>query len=300
MKKWKKIGKIYSPSGGLEWSHSHAANPVAERMEGDFYRIYFSTRDKKNRSSIGSIIIDINDPLKIIEESKDPVLKPGELAMFDDSGVSIGCILKTGKLRYLYYMGWNLSVTVPWKNAIGLAISKNLDKPFIRYSRFPIIGLDETDPYTISYPWVMKENGIYKMWYGSNLKWGPVKRDMLHVIKYAESDDGINWNRNNKIVINSESPEEYAICKPCVIKQNNEYYMWFCSRGHSYRIHWAKLKNGVNWTRLGQDTRIDVSKGGWDSEMIEYPFLFEHKNNLYLLYAGNGYGATGFGIAVLE
>jgi len=34
--------------------------------------------------------------------------------------------------------------------------------------------------------------------------------------------------------------------------------------------------------------------------MIEYPYVFEHKGERYMLYNGNGYGKTGIGIAVLE
>ena len=45
---------------------------------------------------------------------------------------------------------------------------------------------------------------------------------------------------------------------------------------------------------------IDVSKNGWDSEMICYPYVFDHKGKRYMLYNGNGYGKTGFGLAVLE
>jgi hypothetical protein len=33
--------------------------------------------------------------------------------------------------------------------------------------------------------------------------------------------------------------------------------------------------------------------------MVEYPFVFEHKSETYMLYAGNGFGKAGFGIAVL-
>ena len=29
---------------------------------------------------------------------------------------------------------------------------------------------------------------------------------------------------------------------------------------------------------------------GWDSEMIAYPFVFDHKGNRYMLYNGNSYG----------
>jgi hypothetical protein len=297
---WTKLGKIYQPSGKHEWALSHAANPVSEHIAGDLYRIYFSTRDARNRSSIGAIVIDINQPTRILDEATEPVLVPGDLAMFDDSGVSIGCILNLGETRLLYYMGWNLSVTVPWKNSLGLAISEAPGKPFLRYSRFPIVDLNEIDPYTISYPWVIKESNRFRMWYGSNLKWGPVKADMLHVLKYAESSDGIKWNRANRIVIDSQSPDEYAICKPTVLYEKALYQMWFCSRGDNYRIHFAESADGLTWDRKGQDSGIDVSKTGWDSEMIEYPCVFKHGERRYMLYAGNGFGRTGFGIAVSE
>jgi hypothetical protein len=39
------------------------------------------------------------------------------------------------------------------------------------------------------------------MWYGSNSAWGARKEDMRHLIKYAESTDGIDWTRNNIIAI---------------------------------------------------------------------------------------------------
>src|SRR5688572_24809337 len=191
--RWRTLGRIFRPSGNKTWAMSHAANPTAEPLGGDTFKIYFSTRDRKNRSSIGYIIIDIRQPTKILEEATEPVLSPGELAMFDDSGASIGCIVKVGQARYLYYMGWSLSVTVPWKNSIGLAISKGPGEPFVRYSSFPILELNEIDPYTISYPWVTRVGERFRMWYGSNLKWGATKAEMLHVLKYAESSDGINW-----------------------------------------------------------------------------------------------------------
>jgi predicted GH43/DUF377 family glycosyl hydrolase len=296
--KWVKLGKIYRPSGKKNWARSHAANPTAEHIKDDCFRIYFSTRDDKNRSSIGYIVIDLKEPTRILDEASDAVLSPGELAMFDDSGASIGCVVSLGEARFLYYMGWNLSVTVPWKNSLGLAISESPGKPFVRYSRFPVMELNEIDPYTISYPWVVKEGNRFRMWYGSNLKWGPVKSDMLHVLKYAESEDGITWDRPNKIVIDSESPDEYAICRPTVLHEDGVYYMWFCSRGHRYRIHLAESLNGIDWNRKGQDPGIDVSAAGWDSEMIEYPCVFKHNAKKYMLYAGNGYGETGFGIAV--
>jgi predicted GH43/DUF377 family glycosyl hydrolase len=298
--KWRKLGRIFQPSGNLDWARSHAANPTPEHLEGNIFRIYFSSRDANNRSSIGYIVVDLADDPRVLEIPSEPVLRPGDLGMFDDCGASIGCILRTGDARYLYYMGWNLAVTVPWKNALGLAVSESLGTPFKRVSRFPIVPLDEIDPYTISYPWVMRDNDRYRMWYGSNLRWGPDKSDMLHVIKYAESSDAVHWERHGQIAIDSASPDENAICRPCVVRDADCYRMWFCSRGDKYRIQHATSENGISWTRLGRDEGIDVSPDGWDSDMIEYPCVFDHKGRRFMLYAGNGFGATGFGLAILE
>ncbi len=34
--------------------------------------------------------------------------------------------------------------------------------------------------------------------------------------------------------------------------------------------------------------------------MIEFPRVFDHGGRRFMLYNGNGYGKTGFGLAVLE
>jgi hypothetical protein len=294
---WSKLGHIYAPDGSLPWARSYAANPVGEHIEGDLFRIYFSTRDEKNRSSVGFIELDITNPGKILRIADQPALTPGDLAMFDDSGASIGCIVKAGDKRFLYYMGWHLTVSVPWQNAIGLAVSTEPNGPFLRHARFPTFPLGEDDPYTISYPWVSVENGKFRMWYGSNIAWGPVKEDMRHLIKYAESDDGVHWTRDNPTAIDFSGPEEYAICKPCVVRDNDCYRMWFCARGKAYRVYYAESDDGITWRRQTEPD-LSVSESGWDSEMVEYPFVFDHAGARYMLYSGNKFGQTGFGLAV--
>ena len=57
---------------------------------------------------------------------------------------------------------------------------------------------------------------------------------------------------------------------------------------------------GLNWTLDLENAGISVSDNEWDSEMIEYPFVFDHDGNRYMVYNGNSYGKTGFGLAVLK
>ena len=298
--KWQKLGQIFCADHHYDWMISHAANPVAELIEGDIFRVYFSCRDKNNRSSITFLELDINHPHKILKISDRPLVSPGKLGTFSDSGVAMGCLANVENNKYLYYLGWNLGVTVPWRNSIGLSVT-SLEYPnFKQYSEAPIVDRHHVDPYSISYPWVMFDDGIWKMWYGSNLSWGTKDSDMLHVIKYAESTDAIHWRREGLIALNLKSNAEYALSKPCVLKENGIYKMWYSYRGSAYRIGYAESTDGLNWIRKDEEVGIDVSDFGWDSEMIEYAFVFNHAGQKYMLYNGNGYGKTGFGLAILE
>jgi hypothetical protein len=300
MMEWKKLGQIFSPDNNFPWMVSHAANTVAEHLRDDIFRVYFSCRDSQNRAHIAYADVDINPPFKIIALADKPVLAPGVIGAFDDSGVSLSCITTVNNKKFLYYLGWNLGVTVPWRNSIGLAVYNESKKEFERYSTAPLLDRNDVDPFSISYPFVMHDGGIYRMWYGSNLSWGKEQEDMAHIIKYAESTDGIAWNRTGKIALNLKDKSEYAISRPCVIKENGKYRMWYSYRGKSYRIGYAESANAIDWQRMDEKAGIDVSSSGWDSEMICYPFLFDHSGKRYMLYNGNGYGKTGFGLAVME
>lgn len=294
---WQKLGNIFCPRNLHPWMQSHAANPVAEAVDGDLFRIYFSTRDSDNRSSIGYFIIDITRPAEILDLASQPVVSPGPAGTFDDSGASMGCIVNTGSERRLYYLGWNLGVTVPWRNSIGLAVSSE-GRPFSKHSPAPVLDRNLVDPFSISYPYILTENGRWRMWYGSNLAWGVRQADMAHVLKYAESQDGIHWRPTGDIAIAFKDVGEYAISRPMVIREGDTYRMWYSYRGSAYRIGYAESENGIQFERMDDKAGITVSASGWDSESIEYPHIFEHRGVKYLLYNGNRYGLTGIGLAV--
>ena len=80
--------------------------------------------------------------------------------------------------------------------------------------------------------------------------------------------------------------------------------MWYCYRGQkeikTYRIGYAESKGGLVWERKDELAGIDVSASGWDSECICYPYVFDYNNERYMFYNGNGYGKSGFGLAILE
>lgn len=299
---WKKIRNLFCPNNNYTWMFSHAANPFAENISTSIFRVYFTCRNSQNESHIAYVDVDFNDDFKIIDISNKPVLTPGEIGMFDDSGTAMGFLINIAQKKYLYYLGWNLKVKVPWLNTIGLAVWNTEKQIFEKYSRAPLMDRSNEDPFTISYPSILYDNNIYRMWYGSNLKWGKSAEDMDHVIKYAESIDGISWTRTNQIHINLNYPDEYAISKPWVMKVQEKYEMWYSyrSRGKTYRIGYAESTDGYTWERKDAEAGINVSDSEWDGEMICYPCVFDFNGKRYMLYNGNCYGKTGFGIAILQ
>jgi hypothetical protein len=297
--RWRKLGCVYCPTNESDWMVSHAANCVAIPVGDDRYRIYFSTRDSANRASVGWVEIDISDPLKVLEVSSVPVLAPGPTGTFDDSGVSLACIVVVDGTFYLYYTGWNLGVTVPWRNSIGLATSSD-GLHFERSSPAPILDRNRLDPYSLSYPFVLRTETGWKMWYGSNLSWGPQQRDMNHVIKFASGSDAETWSPTGRVCIGIANDSEYAFSRPFVIKEGATWRMWYSFRGETYRIGYAESLDGIVWNRLDDNVGIGPSETGWDSESVEYPWLFDHGDRRFLLYNGNRYGLTGFGLAILE
>lgn len=301
--KWKKLGQIYD--GNLIANYQYAAVPVAKIINENIIRIFFSARNRENQSL--PFYFDYSlESNELLQLSQKPLLSLGTLGAFDDSGVMPTSLVEKNDVLYMYYIGWNLGVTVPFRNSIGLAISKDDGNTFKKLFEGPIIDRTKDEPHFTASNCVLIEDNIWKIWYLSCVKWVKSDNEITHYyhIKYATSLDGINWIREGKIAIDFQYPNEYAISVPRIIIDSNKYKMWYSYRGgeisETYRIGYAESDNGIDWVRMDDKVGIDVSIKGWDSEMICYPFLFNLNGKRYMLYNGNNYGKTGIGLAVLE
>lgn len=300
--KWLKKGRIFKPEGNLKWMVSHAALPAGFKIADNIFRIYCSGRDNQGRSQIGFFEINLEEPSKILYITEEPVLTLGPLGTFDDRGLTNSWIIKHNGCHYLYYSGWSLGVTVPFYFYIGLAISEDGGLTFKKVSNAPILDRNPIDPYLTASPCIVIQDNIWKMWYVSGVKWEIENGKPKHYyhIKYAQSNNGIDWVRSGTVCIDFKSKDEYAIARPCVIVENDIYKMWYCYRGKSYKIGYAESNDGMYWHRKDESVGISTSSNGWDSEMIAYPYVFKHKGNYYMLYNGNGYGKSGIGLAILS
>ena len=297
---WKKLGQIYHCKPIDNYLLSHASNPLAIHLRGDIYRVFFSGRNKENKSSVGYADIDIVKQQEV-DVCKNVVFKHGKSSSFYSHGVSIGNMYQVQNKNYIQFMAWQVKGGGHWRGDIGrLKLGDDFDSLELDPKEV-YFGSDGEDKVSLSYSWVMFDEGIYKMWYGSTIDWSSENGEMVHVIKYTTSQDGEVWEKHG-LAIPFKIGDAQAFSRPTVFKDDDGYHMWFSYRsgdGTKYRIGYAYSPDGLNWDRK-KDSGIDVSPDGWDSEMICYPFVFYHKGKKYMLYNGNEFGKYGFGLAMLD
>ncbi|MBX9767563.1 MAG: hypothetical protein K2X47_09865, partial [Bdellovibrionales bacterium] len=212
---WEKLGNIFQVDNTSEWMCSHASVPTAVHLEKDIFRIFFSTRNSLNMSHGAFFDLDLSS-LKIVKVSLEPVIAPGALGLFDDAGVTLSCYVP--ELESFYYMGWNLPKMVPFSNQIGAAkFAESKMNKLERFSVMPVLGKCEKEPFSFGYPWVMKTNGKFYMWYDSNPSWkNNSTEDYLFPLRMAESEDGRVWKKNYYDCLELREGER-AIARPCVL-----------------------------------------------------------------------------------
>jgi hypothetical protein len=298
--RWKKLGLVYQPGGDRPWRLSHAATPVAEVLRGSMIRVYFTSRDANNRSHISCLELDLRRPAIVRGLRDEPLVEPGPAGAFDADGSAMGCLVRDGSRRLLYYLGWQLQSDVPWRNSIGLCIATDDSMTFTKRPG-QLLGFSAIDPHSISYPWVLRDGDRWRMWYGSNLGWGKTEETMRHVIKYAESPDGLNWERDGRIAIPlDDASGEFAVARPCVLRDDDGYHMWYSRRTPAYRIGYAHSPDGLVWTRRDSDAGPVPTPGDWDGQSVEYGCVFDADGDRWMLYNGDAYGRAGFGLAMLS
>lgn len=316
--RWKKLGRIFNPiehkltNNCVEFSQSPQA-----LVFDDFVRIYFSTRevDSKNGKFLSHIsFIDMSkDFKKILNISKETVIKLGGLGAFDEHGIFPINIIKVKDKVFAYTCGWSRRVSVSVETSTGLAISDDNGLTFKKIGNGPVLTSSTNEPFLVGDSFVRVFENIYHMWYIFGTSWIDTKDEeaaRVYKIGHAISKDGINWEKEEgKQIISDWLNSNECQALPTILFHNNRYHMYFCYReatgfrkdkNRGYRLGYAYSDDLINWTRDEKNIGIGFSEVGWDSEMMCYPHLFKCDDKIYLLYNGNEFGRYGFGIAVLD
>lgn len=306
-----KKGLIYKAEGkhGFDFSHCHKPTPLL--IDKDTVRVFFGARDKNNKTRTTFIDLDANELSRIKYIHDKPVIDLGKLGAFDDSGANVCSVVRVDDKVYMYYIGVNTSTTVHMRNAIGLAVSEDNGVTFNRLYDGAILDRSKDEPYYTGAVDVIKEESLWKCYYTCGLEWKLVngKPEIFYHIKYATSENGIDWKRDNILCILPKNELEVS-ARPCVFHEDGIYKMFYSRRDilnfrtdkkHGYRGGYAESIDGINWERKDELFLLSPSDDdGWDSEAIAYPYLLKLGDKKIIFYNGNGFGRSGFGYAVLD
>jgi predicted GH43/DUF377 family glycosyl hydrolase len=192
------------------------------------------------------------------------------------------------------YKMWYANEANSGVHSIGYAVStdgfhwyRKVDKPVLS------AGTNgRWDSYGVSLGAVIKENGIYKMYYTGN-----PTHDGPYQIGLAVSPDGINWTKNPQPVLYADSLFEPNITASEVIKLNNTYYMYYSTVTSNRRVVCIALSDdGVKWKRYSQNPILSVTKQ-WEGTGTYYPSVIKSNNKLLMVYQNYNDPATAFGMA---
>ena len=228
------------------------------------------------------------------------------LGSFDDEGVMPASILKANGKVYVFYSGWNSRNTIPYHNATGIAEYDPINQTITRISNGPVMDRCYDHPYLAVTPTVWPSDGGFNCLYVSGVEWVKIADTIepKYVIKFAKSDDLINWDRNIEQEVPSEFNDE-CFSNPCFCEHiDGADYFLFCSRNisnyrniaaQSYKLHayvrgeHKKKRYPVNWLSKKIPDINDC--------MQAYPEYLSLNDEKYILYNGNGFGQTGIGVA---
>lgn len=313
---WKKLGKVFDPREvkGRSWLHEFAQAPSVLVFD-NFIRVYFACRPKPDENGqyvSYSAFVDLNrkDLFEIVDVAQNPILKLGKRGTFDEFGTYPASVIRVGESVVAYYGGWTRCESVPFNVAIGMATSNDNGVSFKKAGDGPILSHSVNEPFVLSGPKIRRFNNRWYLFYIAGSKWiaNNGKPEPVYKIRMATSDDGVNWVKEDKDLIENKIEENEAQASPDVFYYDNKYHMFFCYRyslnfrgkEQGYRIGYASSEDLINWERDDTKAGIDVSDEGWDDEMISYPHVFELDGNVYMFYLGNHVGKYGFGLAQLQ
>ncbi len=274
---------IFSTSEeGWDESYIHA---VSVLKEGDSYRLWYSAGDGHN-SGIG--ICESGDGINWERYSGNPLILNGS-ETYDSGYIFAPSVLRTEHGYMMWYTGSDADYI--W--TINLATSDD-GINWERYPENPVVepGPEWYDSERVGDPWVILDEGVYKMWYTCQSR-----PHIIYGIAYATSDNGIHWQKHpDPVLLPAESgPDSSTVRSPSVIKTESGYALFY--RGIDTDGNWticsATSADGINWQRNPDNPIIRSAPGSWD-EKVGFPRAFVDDERYSLWYTSHDSSAVGY------
>lgn len=141
---------------------------------------------------------------------------------------------------------------------------------------------------------VIKEDGIYKMYYSG---WSD-KNAPWHV-GLATSIDGIIWIKNQNPVFIGGTGGDFQIKATSIVKNDNTYLMYYLEGyfAQSWSINLATSTDGLNWTKYSGNP-ILTTTNTWEGIGVLSPSIMKENDTFRMVY--QAMNNSGFGLATSQ
>ncbi len=222
--RWVRRGLVHRPQATAYWTASHAQIPTPLGVREGEVRVWYAVRDEQNCTLTAWLDLDAAEPARVLRRGPAPVMPLGAPGCFDDRGVMPSSVVAVGEQLYLYYIGWNTSTTVPYRNASSAWRSATTAAPRSA-ERFdgPLLDRTADEPHFSATPFVLREGSTWRMWYLSCTEWRQIddRWEPRYLIRQTESEDGIHWRRPGSVAIDYRRPDEADCGVPWVVRHGD-------------------------------------------------------------------------------
>ena len=291
----------------VDWDYFCAAD-CSVLKDGNTYKMWYTGSGQTETDSIIRVRIGYAysfDGINWIKYENNPVLEP-TLGEWDYVGLETVSVLldieapETERYK-MWYAGVYDIETGLYK--FGYAYSSD-GINWIKYEGNPILEAGQPDSWESGGPegpTIIKDNGIFKMWYGAvDTVPNGQETDYRSNIGYAWSTDGKNWEKysDNPVLLTGDwgSWDAAVIQDPFVMKIDEIYYMWYSGfpewiEGTDltgvYQIGLAYSSDGITWTKSENNpVLIEGSNGSWDDVLVGFPSIILEDDVLHMYYTG--------------
>jgi predicted GH43/DUF377 family glycosyl hydrolase len=223
--KWREhpASPVIRPKGASHWEGTRLNQPRMAKVTATHWRMYYTGWGQDLWRMGLAESFDAGVTWK--RYSDDPILPLGAPGSPDSSAACVPMVLHHGGKWHMWYTG-------SADRAQGIHIFYATSPDGLRWEKYsgnPVLATRQELPWetgVISRPFVLIENGIFKMWYSM--------RGKAYRIGYAESANGIHWERSPLNPILDVSPKGWdsgMVEYPEIDVVDGVYRMWYCGNG---------------------------------------------------------------------
>ena len=262
--------------------------------------IYAGLRGSNGISHPYKLEASLNDPLKIVDYSRESILELGEIGSFDEHGIVPTYIQDFGKTQYLHYAGYQKSKSAPFLIFSGKAVSNNYGKSWDKLSNTPYLDRNNSNTCFRVIHTIVNFEGKDFYFFGGGSTWVRIEKRLvpMYDIKLLIREKNSSPKSVEKTVIPLNGLRR--IGRPNIYTRKRGFGMFLSTQSFEgqYRIAHTFSHDLLNW----ESDLVPVNIKNLPiscSEMTAYPNILMGEAVSYLFFNGNKMGLDGIHVATI-